>query len=158
MSYLDQLRAAEFAERAGLPTLKTLNTPGSGGFEGFEGYPPGPFQKIKALLTVLDTEHAAIGDSQVGDSRTTATNAARSVMRVYRASIAMGLGAPVLWVTLIAPGANLAAAARIARGQFGAARLLSLVEHPVPRRICRRGRPPDPQNPQNPWIRQFRWF
>ena len=87
-------------------------------------------------FVVVDTEHAAIRDSQVGDSRTTATNASRSVMRVYRASIAMGLGAPVLWVTLIAPGANLAAAARIARGQFGAARLLSLVEHPVPRRIC----------------------
>jgi hypothetical protein len=136
MSYLDQLRAAEFAERAGSPTLKTLNTPGSGGFEGFEGYPPGPFQKIEALLTAADTEHAAIRDSQVGEFRATATNAARSAMRVYRASIAMGLGAPVLWVTLIAPGADLATATGIARGQFGAARLLSLVEHSVHRRVC----------------------
>jgi len=34
------------------------------------------------------------------------------------------------------PGADLAAAAGIARGQFGAARLLSLVEHSVHRRVC----------------------
>ena len=158
MSYLDQLRAAEFAERVVPLTIKTLRTPGIGGFEGFEGHPPGSFQEIAAPPTVADTEFAAICYSQVGESSATATNAAGSAMRVYRASIAMGPGTPDLWVTLIAPGADLAAAVGIARGQFGAARLLSLVEHPVHRRIYRKARPPTFKTIKTPGVGTFDGF
>lgn len=60
-------------------------------------------------------------------------HAARTKMRVYRVSVAMGAGTPDLWLTLIAPGANRTTAARIARGQFGAVRLVTLVECSVRR-------------------------
>jgi hypothetical protein len=142
MSYLDQLRAAESEERAIPPTLETVKTSRSSSFEGFEGHVLGPFQKIDTAPPLTNTERtdiheaieerAAIREFEGGASKAVAEHAARSGMRVYRVRVAMGPDVPDRWFTLIAPGADRTAAEGIACGQFGAARVVALVEHPAP--------------------------
>jgi hypothetical protein len=53
---------------------------------------------------------------------------ARTTMRVYRLLIAMGAGEPDRWLTMLAPGCDLTEATETARHQFGAARVLRVVE------------------------------
>lgn len=75
------------------------------------------------------TERAAIREFDGGEPRPVAEREARAAMRVYRALIAMDGGRPARWVTLIAPGCDLEQARHTVAGQFGAARVLELVEH-----------------------------
>lgn len=71
-------------------------------------------------------ERSAIREFDGGEDRATAEAQAVSAMRVYRLLIAMGEGEEPKWVTMLAPGCDLAEAERTARLKFGS-RLLAIV-------------------------------
>jgi hypothetical protein len=73
-------------------------------------------------------ERSAIIEHDAHQSLKAAETQARTAMRVYRIRVAMGANQPTKWVTLVAPGCDLAAATETARGQFGASRVLEVRE------------------------------
>jgi hypothetical protein len=83
----------------------------------------------KAAIAEALEERAAIREHEGGEPRPVAEREAREAMRVYRVLVAMGEGQPPRWVALLAPGCDPAEAERLARWQFGAARVLELIEH-----------------------------
>jgi hypothetical protein len=73
-------------------------------------------------------ERAAIREFDGGEDRQTAEARATSAMRVFRLLVAMGEGEEPRWVTMLAPGCDLAEAERTARLKFGS-RLLAIFPH-----------------------------
>jgi hypothetical protein len=63
-------------------------------------------------------ERAAIREFDAGEDRATAETQASSAMRVYRLLIAMDAGQEPRWVTMLAPGCDLAEAERTAFIRF----------------------------------------
>lgn len=90
--------------------------------------PPPPPADLEAIQEAID-ERAAIREFEGGEPRATAEREARAAMRVYRVRVAMGTGEPDRWVTMLAPGCELHEAETVARGQFGAARVLEVHEY-----------------------------
>lgn len=75
-------------------------------------------------------ERAAIQEFDGGLPRPNAERAAHQRMRVYRVKVQMPPPATAAqWVTVLAPGCDQAAAEHAARYQFGAERVLAVVEH-----------------------------
>lgn len=71
-------------------------------------------------------ERAAIREFDAGEDRATAEAQAVSSMRVYRLLVSMGEGQADRWLTMLAPGCDLAEAERTARLKFGS-RLLAVI-------------------------------
>lgn len=76
-------------------------------------------------------ERAAIMEHDGGLPRVVAEQEARTAMRVFRVRVAMGSGEPDRDVVMLAPNCDLAEARRSAELQFGAERVLSVIEQGV---------------------------
>ncbi|WP_200158655.1 hypothetical protein [Allochromatium vinosum] len=74
-------------------------------------------------------ERAAILEFDAGMERRQAETQAISAMRVFRALVAMPNGQPPRWLILLAPGCDLAEARQTLAHQFGAERVMEVVEH-----------------------------
>lgn len=63
-------------------------------------------------------ERAAIREFEGGEPRAVAEREARAAMRAFQVLVDMGQGQPARWVTMIAPGCNLAQAQEAALWRF----------------------------------------
>ena len=84
-------------------------------------HPPAPptlTTEEQADIAEAVSERAAIREYDGGEDRATAEAQAVSAMRVYRLLIAMGEGEEPKWVTMLAPGCDLAEAERTANLKF----------------------------------------
>jgi hypothetical protein len=88
--------------------------------------PPPIISQDQEAIQEAIAERAAIREFDGGESRAVAEGEVRSAMRVYQYRIT---NQPGSWLTLIAPGCDLAEARRIVANRFCAARLLDLVPH-----------------------------
>ena len=107
----DETRALIRAHKPALLALLTNPAP-----------PPLPPDDLEAIQERLE-ERAAIIEFDAHQPRPLAEAQAQAGMRCYRILVAMGAGKTARWVTLLAPGCDLAEAIRITQGQFGAARV-----------------------------------
>lgn len=82
----------------------------------------------RATVAEALAERAAIREFDGGETREQAEAAARCAMRVYRVLVRMGDGMPDRGVVLLAPECDLIEATQIARDQFGADRVVSVVD------------------------------
>lgn len=94
--------------------------------------PPPLMPDEQADIAERIEERAAIMTHDGGLTPTVAETQARTAMRVYRVQVAIGPDVPPRWLTLLAPGCDLAEAATVAEDQFGAARVLAIVEQERP--------------------------
>lgn len=90
--------------------------------------PPPLTPADRAAIAERIEERAAIQEHDAHLPRPVAEQEARAGMRVYRVLVAMGKGEADRWVTMLAPQCDLTEATRAARGQFGPARVLDIVE------------------------------
>lgn len=74
-------------------------------------------------------ERAAIREFDGGEDRETAEREARAGMSVYDVHVTMPDERAPRWVTMIAPGCDLAQAQLAAESQFSASRVISVREH-----------------------------
>lgn len=90
--------------------------------------PPPLIAPEQADIAESIEERAAILEYDAGLPRHDAETQAASRMRVYRLLVAMDEGEEPKWVTMLAPGCDLAEAEHGARTKFGA-RLLEILPH-----------------------------
>lgn len=89
--------------------------------------PPPLTDEDQASITEAVVERAAIMEFDGGLPRDQAEHQARSSMRVYRVLVGM-MDTDPRWCTLLAPGCDMAEAQRAAVAQFGAERVLEVVD------------------------------
>lgn len=95
--------------------------------------PPALTPDERADIAESIAERAAIREYEAGETRVQAEHEARSAMRVYQMLVAMPDGSDPRWVTMIAPGCDLAEARRSAALRFGPERVLEVLPHGEPK-------------------------
>lgn len=91
--------------------------------------PPPLTADDQAAIQESIAERAAILTFDAGLTRAEAEATAQSAMRVYQALVTLPDGSSPRWITLLAPGCDLAEARQTLAHQFGAERVMEVVEH-----------------------------